>query len=131
MRPRYYCDFCKKASGSPSHIKRHEAGCTNRRDRICGMCKHLEVAQPPLDALLAVAGNLDALRAAANGCPACMLAAIRHTKWPETVIDDEHGREVARYPEQPEVIAAWKFEEEAKVFWQRVNEKAIRDEYPY
>jgi hypothetical protein len=124
MRPRYYCEFCKKAGGSPSHIKRHEAGCTNRPDRVCGMCKAQREPQTPLHDLLAAAGNLEALREAANGCPACMLAAIRLTKWPETLHEyEEFGQKISYTTiEQPEPIAAWKFEDEAKGFWERVNE---------
>lgn len=125
MRPRYYCDFCKKASGSPSHMKRHEKGCTNRRDRVCGMCRtdgHEEV-QTALDELIpfALAGDIGGLRGAAHGCPACMLAAIRHAPYP--VITTEYGS----YQERPESVNAWQFADDAKVFWGRVNDERNQD----
>jgi hypothetical protein len=104
MRWRYYCDHCKKAGGSKGHIAKHERGCTANPNRVCGLCAHSGEAQTPLVDLIAL---LDAappavaaddttvnheadkriservladLRIAANGCVACMFAAIRQTK---------------------------------------------------
>jgi hypothetical protein len=40
MRPRYYCDFCKKSGGSKHHMQRHESSCTRNPDRECLMCRY-------------------------------------------------------------------------------------------
>ena len=61
MRPRYYCDHCKKVSGSPSAIRRHESGCTANPGRVCAMHEKVtggEVA-PTRDELLAAFMNPD------------------------------------------------------------------------
>ncbi|MBA7559115.1 hypothetical protein ES708_00728 [subsurface metagenome] len=100
---RYYCDFCKKSGCSGGHISKHEKSCTMNPGRVCGMCKVIDKTQPEMgDMLLALSvakitettggdGDfewvsysianqeeaLDNLRNIANGCPACMLAALR------------------------------------------------------
>ena len=106
-RWRYYCDFCKKSGGSGGHMKKHEAGCTMNPNRVCGMCEINEEGseQRPMAELLAIieadgqpsgptdefgcysmeyykkiSGPVpDALREATNGCPACILAALRQS----------------------------------------------------
>lgn len=92
---RYYCDYCKKSGCNRWHIEQHEKHCTANPNRICRMCDELEVNQRPIAQLTALlpdippgeidweeidvmmADALQKLRDAANGCPACMLAAIR------------------------------------------------------
>lgn len=131
MRPRYYCEFCNKGSGSPSHMKRHEAGCTIRPDRRCGMCKAARVEQPSLQDLLCAAGTVEGLREAAKGCPACMLAAIRQTKWPKKWIEcDEIGNGFWT-KEIPEEIEQWKFKDACTGWWAEVNEKTLHDCGPF
>lgn len=106
---RYYCDFCKKAGGSAYHIRLHEAACTANPNRECGMCEIGGCDPKPLEELItllpdghkylrrieaavtletqgihdeadeAVAAALSTLREAADGCPACMLAALRQS----------------------------------------------------
>lgn len=128
MRPRYYCDFCKKVGGSAGHMRTHEANCTANPGRGCRMCVAQKMPQAPLDALLAAAGNIDALREAAHGCPACMLAAIRQAKWPVKVVDDEIvGR--LEWLDIPEHAHNWKFKDEAVAFWDRVHKSEARSEY--
>lgn len=95
---RYRCDHCRKTSGSAPAMKRHESGCTANPQRRCGMCKQNQ--HTPLPDLIAALGagdkaGVDALRDAAEGCPACMLAAIRQsglqratTFGPEGIEDD-------------------------------------------
>lgn len=39
MRPRYYCEHCKKSGGSAHHMRNHEQSCTLNPDRKCGMCQ--------------------------------------------------------------------------------------------
>ena len=84
MRPRYYCDYCNKGNGSPSAMRRHERGCTLNPHRTCGMCKMLaDVGEskpaPPRDELVRIMDTqgFASMCAAANDCPACILAAIR------------------------------------------------------
>ena len=102
QRWRYYCDFCKKAGGSAGHMARHEQGCTANPNRVCGICKHAESNPEPLATLVEfVKSNatthpvmteqsepyctlgkeaLEELRKRADGCPACMFAALRQAK---------------------------------------------------
>lgn len=84
MRPRYYCDHCKKANGSPSAMKRHEVGCTANPQRVCGMCRFAEQEggpepAPNRDELVRVMDTegFAAMVKVANGCPACILSALR------------------------------------------------------
>ena len=84
MRPRYYCDFCKKSGGSAPHMKKHESRCTANPNRTCGMCLELGLSQKPIKNLIEALGNgdshgLEKLRDLAEGCPVCTLAAIRQS----------------------------------------------------
>jgi hypothetical protein len=80
---RYYCDFCKKSGCSAGHMRAHEAACTANPERACGMCRRegaSTLVRPLIDALGAGdTSGVERLRAAAEGCPACMLAAIRQS----------------------------------------------------
>lgn len=102
QRWRYYCDFCKKAGGSAGHMTRHERGCTANPNRVCGVCAQAEAAPEPLAKLVEFVrskmvwdkhvpedcepyAHLDKemteeLRRLADGCPVCMLAALRQSK---------------------------------------------------
>lgn len=110
MRPRYYCDHCKKASGSPSFMRRHESGCTNNPSRTCRMCVLFADAggpepAPPRAALIGTmdAEGFKAMCAAANDCPACILSALRtynfegDAETPGGVRGPEDGRETWSY----------------------------------
>lgn len=109
MRPRYYCDHCKKGNGSPSAMRRHERGCTLNPHRICGMCAKLadeggDDPAPPRDELRKIldAQGFPAMRKAANECPACILSVLRQMNDfdPERgpfVIGPEDGRESWNY----------------------------------
>ena len=106
-RWRYYCDFCKKVGGQRPSMEKHERGCTNNPDRVCGLCEHCGELQTDLSTLtvfidsycadlprvkipefseqLEASGNkldpmLKELRDLANNCPACILAALRQAK---------------------------------------------------
>ena len=99
---RYYCDFCKKSGCSAYHMRRHEERCTMNPNRKCGMCDIVGEEQKDLtylmdilpapewiegelvDLVLETLRNesdiqavIPDLRDAANGCPACMMAALR------------------------------------------------------
>jgi len=107
MRPRYYCDFCGKASGSAWAMKRHEAACTLNPARVCRMCALLELGSSHLDAgkaaFLAPALTSDwparmaALRTATENCPCCILAVLRQTGVATPAKADEDGP--GGYPE--------------------------------
>src|ERR1700734_890485 len=96
----YKCDFCKKSGCSGGHISRHEKACTANPNRVCTMCGHAGAEQRKIDHLISVlrenipTGSNDgkmareALRDATEGCPACMLAAIRQSGLQAGVIDE-------------------------------------------
>lgn len=132
MRPRYYCDHCNKGGGSGGHMRKHEAACTKNPARVCGMCKLIPQEQPNLESLVALlptveqqkevvradggyqsfdsfqpipSSVVDALRDAAGGCPACMLAAIR-----------QRGLPVA-------TAIGFDFTADCKEIWSDVNER--------
>jgi hypothetical protein len=133
MRPRYYCDHCKKGTGSASFMKRHERGCTLNPQRVCGMCQMLAAEggpdpAPPRDELVRVLDTkgFAAMRADANDCPACILTALRTKNYrgdaesPGGVSGPEDGRNEWNYRTAKE--AWWKD-------WNSAQEE--RREWPY
>jgi hypothetical protein len=97
---RHTCDFCKKSLLKRPAMEKHEAHCTANPNRKCRMCALIgeepvapagELAKmmtpPPAswgseerEAWQAVVlPQFAALRERTNGCPACMLAALRQT----------------------------------------------------
>jgi len=100
---RYYCDFCKKSGCSAGHMRRHEERCTMNPNRKCGVCSLREECDPDTAALVALlpplasitpepqtnayeaslAKTMPKLREAADGCPGCILAALKQTGWRE------------------------------------------------
>jgi hypothetical protein len=133
QRWRYYCDFCKKAGGSAGHMARHEKGCTANPFRICGICKHAETIPEPLPKLIEFVKlhcepvndlpegvdpystigkeELQALRQLADGCPACMFAALRQAK---TFTDQ---------------TAQFDFKAELKSVWDNINDARSASEH--
>ena len=122
MRPRYYCDHCNKGNGSPSAMKRHEAGCTLNPQRVCGMCRLLAEEggpepAPPRDELVKVMDTqgFKAMCEAANDCPACILSALRTKNFkgdaesPPGVMGPEDGRE------------SWSYTQAKQVWWSDWN----------
>lgn len=114
---RYWCEFCGKGSCSGGHISSHEKACTANPGRVCRMHAHCESPQRPIVELVASLDlkrpncNIDALREIADGCPACMLAAIRQSgifKW-----DGD--------PESQPPSNDWNFKTELKNFWDTIN----------
>ena len=96
----YYCGFCKKKLFVRSAMERHEKHCTANPDRVCLMCDMAQICQKPIAELLAIVApskhgdNSEGylpdghtyrnrlqfdkeLRAATEGCPACILATLR------------------------------------------------------
>lgn len=75
---RYYCDFCRKSGCRKDCIEKHEAHCIRNPNRKCGMCELAGIAQKPFEELNRVWGKegLEAMKDAANHCPACILSTI-------------------------------------------------------
>jgi hypothetical protein len=131
MRPRYYCDHCKKASGSPSAMRRHESGCTANPQRVCGMCKLLhdqfeEEAAPPRDELRRVLDSqgFKAMCEAANNCPACILSVIRTLNF----MDDEQGPMVGGPADGRET---WSFRTAKELWWADFRSDQHNDDNPH
>lgn len=108
---RYYCDFCKKGGCSASAIASHEKHCTANPNRSCGMCDAAGLNQIPMFQLIAALGHgskecVATLRDLCEGCPACMLAAIRLS-----------GLQTA----EPYFHVEFDFKREKEVFWSGVN----------
>lgn len=94
MRPRYYCEHCKKSGGSAYWIQRHEDACTRNPNRVCGMCKFGEQDQHSIPELIEALGGGDAagverLGDLADYCPACMLAAIKQSGIQRRYVDED------------------------------------------
>jgi hypothetical protein len=119
---RYKCDFCGKTGYSAGSMGKHEKHCTANPNRECRVCKMVEGEQKSADELLAAAWRgLEVLEDIADGCPACMLAAIRRipVHYPGGTADDE-GDEFSK----------WKFKDAMKQIWDQINEdNASRDGY--
>ena len=124
---RYYCDFCKKSGCSVYHIQKHEAACTNNPDRQCGICKIAELDQAPMDELIAALGTWDkeglkSLKTASDGCPVCILAAIRQSKL-QLQVEERDGYEINFHVD-------FNYEEAKADFWSGYNdEKAANMSY--
>jgi len=89
---RYWCDYCGRGRCNKKSIVEHELYCTKNPNRICRMCQLHEDEQQPITTLLntlpepwrltedegaLVEEDIEPLRNACLGCPACMLAALR------------------------------------------------------
>jgi len=108
---RYYCDHCKKSGGTEFHMKKHEARCTMNPERVCGTCEESDGHQYDMSILIAelMSGGIDALRDKTEGCPNCMLAAVRQSGI--MTKDDEDFKEVY----------GWDYKIEKEAFWKEVN----------
>jgi hypothetical protein len=79
------CDFCQKGFWFRSRAEKHTHGCTRNPSRICGFCIAGKLSQQPLTTLMAVLSQgksdhgISELRELAQGCPACMYAALRQS----------------------------------------------------
>ena len=103
---RYWCDFCSKGGCSKSAMVKHEQHCTLNPARKCRMCTDFPrvIQQPIADLIAAYNEGIEALRTKANGCPACMLAAIRQWKRDNDLFPDERWD-------------YWDFSAEREVYW--------------
>lgn len=116
---RYFCDFCKKSGGSSGHMKKHESGCTNNPNRVCGVCAATGGEQKPMSELIAIFSEevrlheesvkdlsaedaadskvkIPELRHATENCPACILAAIRLSKH-QVLVSFDFKKEIDEY----------------------------------
>ena len=96
---RYYCDFCGRGYFKKPSIERHENGCTANPSRICGLCQYAEPAleqKPMVDLVRCLSWDKDGygmkeLRQLCEGCPGCILAAIRQSGMlKQAVAEGEH-----------------------------------------
>jgi hypothetical protein len=87
----------------------HEKHCTKNPERICRMCRDDMVTQPtPVLREALEHGGLDEVRKIAEGCPACMLAAIHASRVGV-------AREFWEYHD-------WDFKAECERYWRWVAE---------
>ncbi len=84
----YYCDFCKKSNRSGGSMKTHEKHCCGNPDRECRMCSNMERVQKSSAELVELieTKTFDEVKAAVEGCPPCMLAAL--LQWRKKYADD-------------------------------------------
>ena len=130
---RYWCDFCNRAGLSAGSMRNHEKHCTCNPNRECRVCKLIDDGKDttPLadlvqmlpdpaqfkkkydgstleyfdDSLVDAADAVfPVLRAAAGGCPACILAAIRQRGIPVPM------------------VTKFSFTDEMKEIWNGINE---------
>lgn len=90
---RYYCDHCSKGGFKGPNIRRHEETCVHNPNRSCWACKEFELHPQLLEILVSLADaitpngqNIGPLEKAADGCPACMLAAIVQSRSQEDIV---------------------------------------------
>lgn len=133
---RYWCDHCRKGGCQRAAMAKHERGCTLNPARECGMCKAGRRHGQPLATLCAVArNNAEELRSLddttpcatpdevvarlfdyAEGCPACVFAALRQA--------GVRHNSVADRAEEGALIFDWRAE--AVKFWRDVAEEDMR-----
>lgn len=53
LRPRYYCEHCRKSAASASSMASHEKACTANPRRECNHCPLAGAVQQPIGDLLA------------------------------------------------------------------------------
>ncbi len=75
---RFFCDHCSKGMFRKKSMERHESICFHNPNRsACILCElHKEKTELPTVLDEAYKQSLDALRTAANHCPACIFSAI-------------------------------------------------------
>jgi hypothetical protein len=107
---RYYCDHCKKGGCSKPTMAKHEARCIKNPLRYCGFCEKGELHPAPLPELVAelvAHGDIEALKKAADGCPACVLSAIVQSKVQRKPEDGDDGNWI-QFDYKKEVAEFWK-----------------------
>jgi hypothetical protein len=121
---RYKCEFCGKTGSSASHMTRHERGCTKNPNRLCGVC-HQKWDDDHKEILIKALGDgrskevVDDLREAAEGCHACMMAAVRLSGLQTP--PDEEGPGFS--------IEHFNYKEEKDRYWHDRNQENARSYY--
>ena len=129
----YKCDFCGKKGYSKGHMRNHELHCTKNPDRECRVCKMVDGAQKPMADLLAVLpvpiqwedeygskhyhvdteaqvnAAVKELRELCDGCPACIMAALRQKGIPVPLATE------------------FDFTKEMKSLWDDINDARLAD----
>lgn len=119
----YTCEHCGKSNRSGGSMVKHENHCTANPHRICRMHAHCEKPQVAIQDLVAALKSYlnpqlwdedkatEALYELADGCPACMLAAMRQSG---LIRNPEFGPEGV---EDEGFFFKWKFKEALAEFW--------------
>ena len=98
------------------------------------MCNEAGLNTQPIDDLIKALGSadekgIDDLRELAEGCPACMLAAIRQSGLNKYVfsenVDEWGSPELIKYPIQ------FEYKEEKELFWREINNERAERDYRY
>lgn len=117
----FYCEFCKRHRLTALAIEKHEPRCIYNPNRsACGWhddkkpYSHAATLALNLkDRVLKEGEPLDWLRIGADGCPACMLAAVAQadlTMWERDVLGFDYTAEVERFRQGERELArgdAW------------------------
>lgn len=120
----YWCEWCRKSGRSPGAMAKHQNHCTANPRRECGVCDAVGIGRgQPVAAAVEVLGKgtaveLDALREFCDGCPACMLAAIRQSKLEDDIPSDLYDHRGWKVPGRE----SWRYETEKERFWDAVND---------
>lgn len=123
----YYCEFCKKFGRSKHAMKKHELHCTMNQNRVCRICQLKDQGPQAsirdlLRALNIQGGvDIDALHDRANGCPVCMLSAIRQSGVMKSPYGSPNYEKASRFD----------FKKELAAFWNEYNADQELDNYPY
>lgn len=125
---RYYCDFCPRGYFKKPSMERHEKGCTANPNRVCGLCEYAipalkqkpiaELVAPMKQTILAELSNdegMAKLRELAEGCPGCILAAIRQSGIQKALYDSEYGPPELKFDFKKELQAWWATENESRM----------------
>jgi hypothetical protein len=98
-------------------MAKHERGCTMNPDRVCGLCEYAipSLQQKPIADLVAclacedddLEAGMAKLRDLAQGCPGCILAAIRQSKIRDRYYDSEYGWPDLKFDFKKELEAWW------------------------
>ena len=119
---RYYCEFCPRGYFKKPSAERHEKGCTANPNRVCGLCEYAvpPLKQEPMDKLVACLSwdkddyGMDDLRKLSEGCPGCILAAIRQSGMLKQAKDEGEF-----------VDFKFDFKKELEAWWSTANESRI------
>jgi hypothetical protein len=101
-------------------MARHEKGCTANPERVCGLCEYAEphLKQKPIAELVAcltevmssdltIDEGMAKLRELTEGCPGCILAAIRQSGVVKALYDSEYGWPDMKFDFKKELHAWW------------------------